>query len=82
MTLVMTGEVPRPVWGWSNESEEGKASPSCCRFLLFLLELPLLLPCRLSIPIVEEARWSKGFAVASVVLAPILLAFLWNSQEI
>jgi len=80
--LGMTGEVHRLVWGWSNESEEGKASHSCCRFLLFLLELPLLLPRRLSIPIVEEARWSKGFAVASAVLAPVLLAFLWNSQEI
>lgn len=81
-TMEMTGEVPRPVWEWSDVSEEGKASHSSCRILLFLLELPLLLPRRLTIPIVEEARWSRGFAIASAVLAPVLLAFLWNSQEI
>lgn len=81
-TMEMTGEVPRPMWDWGDESEEGKASHSWCRILLFLLELPLLLPRRLTIPIVEETRWSRGFAIASAMLAPVLLAFLWNSQEI
>lgn len=81
-TLERSGEVPRPMWGWSDESEEGKAGHSYCRIVLFLLELPLLLPRRLTIPVVEETRWSRVFAIASAVLAPVLLAFLWNSQEI
>ncbi|PKU76435.1 cation/calcium exchanger 1-like [Dendrobium catenatum] len=49
-------------------------------WFLFLVELPLFLPRRLTIPIVTDERWSKPFAVASVTLSPILLATLWNSQ--
>ncbi|KAL0911043.1 hypothetical protein M5K25_019146 [Dendrobium thyrsiflorum] len=49
-------------------------------WFLFLIELPLFLPRRLTIPIVTDERWSKPFAVASVTLSPILLATLWNSQ--
>ncbi|KAM1047295.1 hypothetical protein ACFX2C_026667 [Malus domestica] len=70
---------PRSLWGW-NEDETVKENSSSFRFLS-LLEIPLTLPRRLTIPIVEEDRWSKGYAVASAVLAPILLLFLWNTQE-
>ena len=39
----MSGEVPRPMWGWSSESEEVKKSHSYCRILFFLLEFPFSL---------------------------------------
>ncbi|KAK9123433.1 hypothetical protein Sjap_013035 [Stephania japonica] len=51
----------------------------CFARFLYILELPLYLPRRLTIPVVSEERWSKPFAVASVTFAPILLATLWNS---
>lgn len=50
------------------------------RWFIYLLEMPLYLPRRLTIPVVSEEGWSKPFAVISVTLAPILLAILWNSQ--
>ncbi|XP_015063589.1 cation/calcium exchanger 1-like [Solanum pennellii] len=55
------------------------ASSSCCKFLhrfLGVLELPLYLPRRLTIPVVDEGRWSKPMAVISATLAPILAAFV------
>ena len=51
-------------------------SPSCV-FFLRLLEIPLYLPRRLTIPTIAEENWCRLYAVASVTLAPILLAFLW-----
>uniref|UniRef100_A0A0C9S8J3 TSA: Wollemia nobilis Ref_Wollemi_Transcript_4307_3223 transcribed RNA sequence n=1 Tax=Wollemia nobilis TaxID=56998 RepID=A0A0C9S8J3_9CONI len=80
--LEKSEESARTLWGWSEEEEKCRVSKVCLRWLLFLLELPLLLPRRLTIPIVDENRWSRGFAIASVALAPILMAALWNSQEI
>ncbi|XP_042510499.1 cation/calcium exchanger 1-like [Macadamia integrifolia] len=58
-------------------------SPTCYYFhrSLLILELPLYLPRRLTIPVVSEERWSKPLAVISVTLAPFLLAALWNSQR-
>ncbi|KAG0466077.1 hypothetical protein HPP92_017657 [Vanilla planifolia] len=61
-------------------SVEGVSSFSSCSLFLSLIELPLHLPRRLTIPVVEEKRWSKPFAVASVVLSPLSLATLWNSK--
>ncbi|XP_027919685.1 cation/calcium exchanger 1-like [Vigna unguiculata] len=49
--------------------------------LLQLLELPLCLPRRLTIPVVSKEKWSKPFAVISVTLAPVLLAVLFNTQS-
>ncbi|XP_022719948.1 cation/calcium exchanger 1 [Durio zibethinus] len=48
---------------------------------LYLLELPLYLPRRLTIPVINEERWSKPYAVISVTLAPLMLAELCNSQR-
>ncbi|XP_057437771.1 cation/calcium exchanger 2-like [Lotus japonicus] len=50
---------------------------SICRRLLFVLEMPLYLPRRLTIPVVCEERWSKPYAVSSAILAPLLLSSLW-----
>ncbi|CAK7341565.1 unnamed protein product [Dovyalis caffra] len=58
--------------------------PSFCYYLgrlLYVLELPLYLPRRLTIPVVSEERWSRPFAIISVALAPILLAALGSSQR-
>ncbi|KAL2320522.1 hypothetical protein Fmac_029491 [Flemingia macrophylla] len=49
---------------------------SMCRMILFVLEMPLYLPRRLTIPVVCEERWSKLYAVCSAVLAPLLLSSL------
>nr|XP_010939898.1 cation/calcium exchanger 4 [Elaeis guineensis] len=70
----------RPLWGWSDEGEVTTSFFSCSN-LLFWMEMPLSIPRRLTIPIVEEERWSKGYAVASAFLAPLLLTFLWNGSE-
>ncbi|XP_061363871.1 cation/calcium exchanger 1-like [Gastrolobium bilobum] len=50
------------------------------KFLLQVLELPLCLPRRLTIPLVSEENWSKPYAVISVTLAPVLFAALCNTQ--
>jgi len=47
---------------------------------LEVLELPLCLPRKLTIPVVSEENWSKPYAVMSVTLAPILFAILCNTQ--
>uniref|UniRef100_A0A7N0UWA3 Sodium/calcium exchanger membrane region domain-containing protein n=1 Tax=Kalanchoe fedtschenkoi TaxID=63787 RepID=A0A7N0UWA3_KALFE len=50
--------------------------------LLFfrLLEMPLSLPRRLTIPLVSEEEWSKPYAVVSVTFSPILLAMLCSNH--
>ncbi|CAI8595201.1 unnamed protein product [Vicia faba] len=47
---------------------------------LEILQLPLCLPRKLTIPVVSEEQWSKPYAVISVTLAPILFAILCNTQ--
>ncbi|KAM7513524.1 hypothetical protein LguiA_003107 [Lonicera macranthoides] len=79
-------ERTKTLWGWNEEEtvNDDSSSFSCTKFcskLFVWLELPLILPRKLTIPIIEEDRWSKGYAVASATLAPILLAFLWNTQD-
>ncbi|KAF5735182.1 cation/calcium exchanger 2-like [Tripterygium wilfordii] len=52
-----------------------------CRMLLYILEMPLDLPRRLTIPVVCEKKWSKPIAVTAVTLAPIFLSVLWNLKH-
>ncbi|XVF30713.1 hypothetical protein REPUB_Repub16aG0082100 [Reevesia pubescens] len=52
-----------------------------CSKLVWILEIPLYLPRRLTIPIACEERWSKPIAVVSVALAPILLSVIWDLQD-
>ncbi|XP_021646361.2 cation/calcium exchanger 3 isoform X2 [Hevea brasiliensis] len=76
-----SSDSPNNEWGW-NEVETVNDQSSCsCSNLFCLLEMPLTLLRRLTIPIVEEERWSKAYAVASATLAPILLALLWNTRD-
>ncbi|XP_030488058.2 cation/calcium exchanger 3 [Cannabis sativa] len=72
---------PRSLWGWNEEDEVVNEKKLSCSKLLFILSMPLTIPRRLTIPVVEEERWSKGYAVASASLAPLLLALLWSTQE-
>ncbi|XP_020590685.1 cation/calcium exchanger 1-like [Phalaenopsis equestris] len=50
-------------------------------WLLYIIEMPLYLPRRLTIPDVSDERWSRPYAVASAALAPLLIASLWNSKR-
>ncbi|XP_052198514.1 cation/calcium exchanger 3-like [Diospyros lotus] len=75
-------ESPKPLWGWNDDETPNDHPPSSpCSKLCAVLEMPLALPRRLTIPVVDEERWSKGYAVASAFLAPMFLAFLWNTRD-
>ncbi|RWR80387.1 Sodium/calcium exchanger membrane region [Cinnamomum micranthum f. kanehirae] len=73
----------------NDDDERSKISWYCFKssvsyylgWILYILELPLYLPRRLTIPVVCEERWSKPFAVISVTLAPTLLTALWCTQK-
>ncbi|RDX88742.1 Subtilisin-like protease SBT1.4, partial [Mucuna pruriens] len=71
----------RPPWGWSDGSTENTRMSFTVSNLFLLMEMPLAIPRRLSIPMVNEEVWSKLCGVASASLAPILLAFLWSTQD-
>ncbi|KAH6798584.1 cation calcium exchanger 4 [Perilla frutescens var. frutescens] len=74
-------ESSKHLWGWNEEDTTCDQSWLSWSFLCSLLELPFAIPRRLTIPIVEERRWSKTCAVASAFLSPLLLAFLWSSAD-
>ncbi|MCO5564874.1 hypothetical protein L7F22_018542 [Adiantum nelumboides] len=47
-------------------------------FFKYCIEWPLALPRRLTIPVIEEERWSRKIAVTSCTLAPIFVAAVWS----
>ncbi|WCJ42802.1 cation calcium exchanger 4 [Euphorbia peplus] len=68
-------------WGWiEEEAVKGHIFRTCSKFFS-VLGTPFSIIRRSTIPIIEEERWSKGYAVASVILAPILIALLWNTRD-
>lgn len=81
--LVITDEVKLQAKEDGKGCLNSETSYSICLFLgkiLWILQLPLSLPRRLTIPMISEERWSKPCAVVSVTLAPILLALVWSSN--
>ncbi|KAL2534418.1 Cation/calcium exchanger 3 [Abeliophyllum distichum] len=72
---------PVSLWGWNEEDTVNDNSSFSCSKLCSLLEIPLTLPRKLTIPMVVDVQWSKTYAVASATFAPVLLAFLWNTQD-
>ncbi|XP_073150731.1 cation/calcium exchanger 4-like [Henckelia pumila] len=76
-----SGEHQKKSWGWNEEDSGNDQSMFSCSKLWWLVEFPLMIPRRLTIPIVEDERWSKFYAVASAFFAPVVLAVLWNSQD-
>ncbi|RAL42457.1 hypothetical protein DM860_016744 [Cuscuta australis] len=71
-----------PLWGWNDQDIEVDEQTSFSWSKLWsILEIPVALPRRLTIPLVAGERWSKFYAVASACLAPVLLACLWCTQD-
>ncbi|KAJ7951495.1 Cation calcium exchanger [Quillaja saponaria] len=71
----------RPPWGWSDEGMGDNSFSFSFSKLFLLMEMPLTIPRRLTIPLINEETWSKAYTVASASLSPILLALLWNTQD-
>ncbi|CAL9168255.1 unnamed protein product [Musa hybrid cultivar] len=59
---------------------QAMASP-CLKLLLYLIDKPLDLPRKLTIPDVSEQRWSGMYAVSSATLAPIFVTALCSSKR-
>ncbi|KAG6430930.1 hypothetical protein SASPL_109004 [Salvia splendens] len=53
----------------------------CIVLFVYVVELPVSLPRRLTIPDVRDENWSKLFAVASATLAPMLIGALCIKQS-
>lgn len=62
-------------------AEKVVAKKKVIMLLLFVIGLPFYLPRRLTIPMITQEKWSKPFAVISVVLAPIMLALIFYTQQ-
>ncbi|PWA42002.1 Sodium/calcium exchanger membrane region [Artemisia annua] len=52
----------------------------CINMLLYVIKLPFYLPRRVTIPVITKDSWSKSYLVTSVVLAPIMVALILNTQ--
>ncbi|KAF8672588.1 hypothetical protein HU200_049275 [Digitaria exilis] len=63
-----------------NTGGAGDRSKSTFWTIMRVLELPLSLPRRLTIPDASKERWSKPTAVTAATLAPIFLSFLWSHR--
>ncbi|CAI0473171.1 unnamed protein product [Linum tenue] len=74
----------RSPWGWNDDHEGGSDMRKCavsCSRLFSIMEMPLTVPRRLTIPLVDDETWSKPYAVSSAALAPLLIAYLWSTQS-
>ncbi|CAN1168824.1 Cation/calcium exchanger 4 [Linum perenne] len=71
----------RPPWGWNDEGSEIRTYSFSCSRLFAIMEIPLTIPRRLTIPLVDDETWSKPYAVSSAALAPVLVSFLWTMQD-
>ncbi|XP_059288197.1 cation/calcium exchanger 1-like [Lycium ferocissimum] len=60
------------------QSEKQREIVCVLRKIGYVLELPLDLPRKLTIPNVSQENWSKTFAVVSITLAPLLLVLIWD----
>ncbi|KAF8655641.1 hypothetical protein HU200_060958 [Digitaria exilis] len=75
--LLAAGNVdPSPELPVSAKTLPPPPRKSFSRRAMDVLESPLYLPRRLTIPDIAAHRWSKPYAVASAFLAPLLLAFM------
>lgn len=79
----LKGDGDKLIWGWNDESMEMNTNDRSLTLarVCSLIELLLSIPRRLTIPLVDEENWSKTYGVASASLSPVLLSFLWNSQD-
>ncbi|KAJ7548698.1 hypothetical protein O6H91_07G023000 [Diphasiastrum complanatum] len=74
-----TDESNQPMWRQRVTYTEASMILHILRKLCgLLIEWPLSLPRRLTIPVVEEGRWSQFYAVSSAILAPVLVASVLN----
>ncbi|PHU11139.1 Cation/calcium exchanger 1 [Capsicum chinense] len=60
------------------QSEKKKKIAFVLRKVVYILELPLDIPRKLTIPNVSQEKWSKPFGVVSITLAPLLLILIWD----
>ncbi|KAL6623368.1 hypothetical protein ACP70R_033247 [Stipagrostis hirtigluma subsp. patula] len=70
--LLLDADAPPPLPVTSKPM--AAASRTFCRRAMDALQAPLYLPRRLTIPDIAAHRWSRPHAVASALLAPLLLA--------
>ncbi|XP_052724496.1 cation/calcium exchanger 4 isoform X2 [Vigna angularis] len=71
-----------PPWGWTDDGsgENTRVSFSVSKLFL-LMEIPLAIPRRFTIPMVNEEVWSKPCAVISASLSPMLLGLLFSTRD-
>lgn len=60
------------------EVQSEKENLCVLRKVVYVLELPLDLPRKLTIPNVSQEKWSRSFGVVSITLAPLLLVHIWD----
>ncbi|XP_016505161.2 cation/calcium exchanger 1 [Nicotiana tabacum] len=60
------------------QSEKHRKNVCVLRKVGYVLEMPLDLPRKLTIPNVSEEKWSKLFGIVSITLAPLLLVLIWD----
>ncbi|MCD7456553.1 hypothetical protein HAX54_032141 [Datura stramonium] len=60
------------------QSEKQREIVCVLRKVGYVLELPLDLPRKLTIPNVSQEKWSKSFGIVSITLAPLLLVLIWD----